>query len=127
MSEPTPTEPKRCEAVRKDGQPCGSLVVSGRYCFTHDPERAEQRKAAHQKGGRNSAKIARLRGLVPPRLQAVYDTLEGALAEVHDGALAARQAMAMAALARAMVAVLTAGELEERVRELELANGGGAK
>jgi hypothetical protein len=49
----------------------------------------------------------------------VYSALEAALAEVHDGRLAPQRAQAMAALARAMVQVVTAGELEERVRDLE--------
>ena len=63
--------------------------------------------------------MIRLRGLVPPRLEAVYDRLEKALEQVHDGVLDSKQAIAMASIARAMVAVLTSGELEERVRGLE--------
>jgi hypothetical protein len=51
----------------------------------------------------------------------VFDTLEQALTEVHRGASTPGQATAMAALSRAMVSVLTAGELEERVRQLEQA------
>jgi len=49
----------------------------------------------------------------------VYDALETALDEVHKGALEPRVGGAMAALAGAMVRVLTSGELEERVRRLE--------
>ena len=60
-----------------------------------------------------------MRGLVPPRLLATFDTLETALQEVHTGSLDPRQASAMAAVARAMVAVLTSGELEQRVRDME--------
>ncbi len=41
--------------------------------------------------------------------------------EVHDGTLDPKVASAMAALSRAMVSVLAAGELEERVRQLEQA------
>jgi hypothetical protein len=57
--------------------------------------------------------------LVPPRLTVVYERLEQALTEVHGGELDPKVAQAMASLARAMVNVLTAGELEERVRRLE--------
>jgi ribosomal protein S9 len=49
----------------------------------------------------------------------VYDKLETALSEVHEGGLKPQQASAMAALARAMVSVLTSGELEERLRDIE--------
>jgi len=58
---------------------------------------------------------------MPPRLIEVYDRLELALQETHTGDLDPRSATAMAALARAMVAVLTSGELEERIRNLESA------
>jgi hypothetical protein len=111
---------EQCAATRGDGQPCRAPALPGSaYCFNHDPDRAEARARARQKGGRNRAKIVRLRGLIPPRLLPVFDTLEGALAEVHDGTLEPAKANAMANLARAMTAVLTAGELEARVRMLE--------
>jgi hypothetical protein len=112
--------PKHCAGVRKDGQPCqGPVLDGGAYCFTHDPTRAAARQAARQRGGHNRGAITRLRGLVPPRLLPIFDLLETALGEVHDGTLAPAQAAAMAALARAMVAVLQAGEVEQRLRELE--------
>jgi hypothetical protein len=57
--------------------------------------------------------------LCPPRLVGVFDLLEEALSEVHDGQLDPRIAQAMSSLASAMVRVLTSGELEERVRRLE--------
>lgn len=132
MSEPVaearrsnPNQP-RCAGQRKDGTTCRAAALPGsRFCFAHDPARAAQRAAARAKGGRNRAQIVRLRGLVPPRLIAVFDALEAALTEVHDGALDPRAAGAMASLAKAMVSVLQAGELEERVRQLEATRHGG--
>jgi hypothetical protein len=61
----------------------------------------------------------RLRGLAPPRLVPIFDQFEWALVEVHDGELDPKAAQAMASLARALATLLTAGELEERVRRLE--------
>lgn len=119
MSEVTPTKPNQCAATRKDGQPCRAQVLESGYCFAHDPARKEQRDAARSAGGHNRANIVRLRGLVPPRLTSVYDSLEAALGEVHSGDLEPGRAQAMASLARAMVHVLTAGEMEERMRKLE--------
>jgi hypothetical protein len=49
----------------------------------------------------------------------IYDKLEQALQQVHDGELDPRQAQAMATLARALATILQMGELEARVRELE--------
>jgi len=114
------SDPKRCGAPRKDGWPCTAvtLLPDGR-CFAHSDRAAEARAAARRKGGRNSAKVVRLRGALPPRLLPIFDALEAALAETHAGALEPKRAAAMASVARALVAVLTAGELEERVRRLE--------
>ena len=56
---------------------------------------------------------------MPPRLIPVFDRLETALARLDAGELEPKRAQAMAAVARAMVSVLQAGELEERLRRLE--------
>ena len=114
------TERMRCKNRTRTGKPCRGLAMQDGYCFAHSPKLESKRLEARAKGGRNSARIARLRGLVPPRLVPVYDRLETALEQVHNGKLESKQATAMAALARAMVAVLTSGELEERVRDLEV-------
>ncbi|MFC1955019.1 hypothetical protein ACFLWZ_00515 [Chloroflexota bacterium] len=113
------TERKRCKKSTLKGEPCLGYALEDGYCWSHSPALEKQRIEARAKGGRNSARAARLRSLVPPRLIPVYDKLEEALEEVHDGNLESKQAQAMASLARAMVAVLTSGELEERVRGLE--------
>jgi hypothetical protein len=120
VAEANATNPKQCAGHRKDGSPCTGLALGGSaYCFAHDPALAEQRAEARRKGGLNRSSVVRARGLVPPRLLHVFDKLEQALDEVHSGRLDARNASAMASIAGAMVKVLTAGELEERVRSLE--------
>jgi hypothetical protein len=120
VTQPLPTESKRCEATCKNGQPCHVSALPGSaYCFAHDPDRAAIREEARKRGGHNSGKGARLRRLVPPRLVPVFDILESSLREVHDGGLEPGRANAMGNLARALVAVLTAGELEERLRAVE--------
>jgi len=125
LVKPNPTERKRCAAPRRDGQPCQApAVTAAGFCFTHDPGLATQRAAARRRGGQNSARIVRLRGLVPRRLSDIYDVLEDALGEVRAGKLNPQQASAMASVARAMVAASRLGELEERLRELEEKSGG---
>ena len=114
-----------CKSARIDGQPCRAPAIKDGFCFSHSPDLAEKAKKARIAGGRNKAKAIRLRKLVPPRLLPVFDKLENALDEVHRGNLEPRIATAMASLAAAMVRVLTAGELEERVRILEEVNKSG--
>lgn len=128
MDEAMTTNRKQCQGTRKDGSGCTAFALpSSDFCFAHDPGRAQERSEARAKGGRNRANVVRLRGIVPPRLIPVFDQLERALIEVHVGSLPASHATAMASVARAMVAVLTAGELEERVRNLEEGTQGGTQ
>ena len=109
-----------CSATRRDGQPCKTPIVGDSpYCFGHSPELREKRLAASRKGGQNKATRARLSRLMPARLVAVYAQLEQALADVLADRLDPKNATAAAAISRAMVAVLTAGEVEERLRKLE--------
>jgi ssDNA-binding Zn-finger/Zn-ribbon topoisomerase 1 len=61
-----------------------------------------------------------IRGLVSTRRIPVFNMLEQALNEVYTGQLDTKRATAMAVLARSMVAVLATGELEERLRSLEV-------
>lgn len=112
-----------CQSRRKDGQPCRAPATINGRCIGHAPGLEAQRTAARRKGGQNKANRARLSKLMPPRLVSVYEELEEALHQVHCGELDPRQATAMATIASAMVRVLTAGEIEERLRRLEQASG----
>ncbi len=106
---------QRCTEIRKDGTPCTAFAVRDGLCVGHLPESKEARR----KGGLSSSKQARLAKLVPARLQPIFHLLEKAMTEVHDGKLDPKQAQAMASLAGAMVRVLTAGEMETRLRDVE--------
>ncbi len=114
------TESKRlCRSPNRDGSPCKARAHEDGYCFAHSPAMAVKRTSARSKGGTNSAKSVRLRALVPPRLIPVFDKLEAALTEIYEGKLSPSQGSAMAAVSRAMVSVLTSGELESRLRDVE--------
>jgi hypothetical protein len=110
---------EHCGAIRNDGSPCNARPLEDGLCLSHSPAHALRLAEARRKGGVNRSRSARLRRLAPPALVDVYERLERALVEVHEGELDPRQATAMATLASAMVRVLTAGELEQRVRDLE--------
>lgn len=122
----TPSIVDQCRAARTDGEACRARAHDDGYCLSHSPARTDQMAAARRRGGQNRSRSARLRKLAPPALLGVYERLERALQEVHDGELDPRQAAAMASLASAMVRVLTAGELEQRVRDLEARSRGAA-
>ena len=120
MAEAARTIPKHCAGTKRYGDPCtATTVTASGFCFAHDPDRAGERIEARRKGGQNRSNAARLGGLVPPRLLATFDTLEQLLGELHDGRVEPRVATAMAAVAGAMTRVLSVGELEQRLRDLE--------
>jgi hypothetical protein len=108
-----------CLSKNKSGGPCQGKPLADGYCFSHSPAVIEKRHAARIKGGQNSATAVRMEKLNPERLVSVYGALGEALADVRRGKLDPRIAVAMAGVARAMVGVITADELEDRVRGLE--------
>ena len=118
MKQETAARPvsQRCPAVRTDGRPCTAKPTTTGYCIGHTPEAQESRR----KGGRNTSRAARSKRLLPARLRPVAERLEVAFEEIHRGELDPRIATAMASLAGALVRVITSGEVEERLRVLEV-------
>jgi hypothetical protein len=95
--------------------------VSGtRWCFAHAPASAQWRA----KGGHNRSNVARAEAALPPRLKQVEGVLSNTLAQVYRGTMEPRQATAVAAVASAIVRVLQAGDLEQRLIALEQAVNG---
>jgi hypothetical protein len=107
----------RCPAITRSGQPCRARATANGWCVAHTPAAAEWRA----KGGRATRRSERAARLLPARLQPVAALLDTALREVYEGTLEPKQATAMAALAGALVRVVTAGEVEERLRAIEAA------
>jgi hypothetical protein len=108
-----------CLSKKKNGEPCRAKALPDGYCFVHSPATVEERRLARARGGQNSAVVVRAEKLGPERLTSVFGALGEALADVRRGKLDPRIAIAMAGVARAMMAVVTVGELEDRVRGLE--------
>jgi hypothetical protein len=120
-SQPSPSIPnQRCKSLRKDGQPCQAPATSGEYCPSHDPVLKNRMAEARKLGGQNKSKAVRAQKLMPAHLKPVYGLLAKALLETYHGSLPPAQATALSSLASTMVKVLTAGELESRLRDLEV-------
>lgn len=117
----------RCAGARRDGSVCRGKARSSGYCFAHDPELQAVRAQGQRKGGHARSKLVRVRRIMPSHLSTIFDQLENALAETHDGDLQPRVATAMDSLASAMCRVLESGELASRVEDLERRVGGDKK
>ena len=109
----------RCNATRRDGQPCTVHARVSGYCFYHDPALAEKREQGRQLGGHARRHVARFQKKAPQELRDVLDQLMQALEETYGGQLEPRVATAMATLCGAIVRIYELGELAERVKALE--------
>lgn len=121
------TKAERCQATAANGKPCAATPRPGRsYCLWHDPEAVETRRELSRKGGQARSNRRRALAKLPDEvmsLRTVQAMLCRALRDVIDGRLEPGVGNSAATLGRAIAAIATAGDLEERVAELERAAG----
>ena len=98
----------RCGFVKDDGRPCERIVKAlQRYCYSHDPRRADERR-------RNAARGGRSRG--SGEIQDLKRQLEDLAAGVLDGSV---ERGAGAVVNQILNTRLRAIEQERKLRELE--------
>lgn len=123
---PGDTGPKAepCSAVTKGGKPCRARAVAGsQFCNFHGLSDAERLERA-RRGGRarsNQARAAKELDAASHDLGSLRAALFRALQSVESGNLEPSRASAMAGLARAILSVSEAGELEARLAAVESA------
>ncbi len=91
-------------------------------CWLHDPNVAEQRREASRKGGRARSNAARAKKALPAEIMTDDELLSWLgvmLKRVMTGATTPAIGNSVATIAKAMVAVRQASELEDRLAELE--------
>ncbi len=114
----------QCTATKADGSRCNAQALTGSdLCFTHDPERAQERAAARRRGGHNrrTPKAEDPSGY-PTRLRSVADVqavLERALADTWAQENSGARTQALVRLAHGALKALEVGDLEERLAALE--------
>ena len=118
----------RCKAVTADGTPCRAQRVHGaEYCFFHDPQRAEDRAAAQQAGGRKG-RAAVLPAETPRRpVETAADVialLGETIHQVRTGALDPRVGNCVGYLSGTILKAIQQGDMEERLKALETAMAG---
>jgi len=114
----------QCTATTADGKRCRAPALQGRpFCFAHDPERAQERADARQRGGynRRTPKATDPEGY-PTRLRSVGDVqavLERALADTWAQENSGARTQALVRLAHGALKALEVGDLEGRLAALE--------
>ena len=118
----------KCQAIARSGSRCSSSVLTGSaFCFVHDPAAAEARRDASRKGGFARSNKARAQKQIPEAMSAgdLAGWLSALFRAVISGRVEPRVGTACATIAKTLLDVRAATELEERLTELEaLANRG---
>jgi hypothetical protein len=112
----------RCAGSKPDGTPCERIVkASQTYCFSHDPERAGQRKRNASKAGKGGGST---------EIRALKTQLEDLAAGVLAGSVDRGNAVVVnqilntrARLIELERKVKETDELEERIEQLEQKGG----
>jgi len=98
----------KCSAIKVDGLRCERIVGAGKaFCFSHDPNRGEERAAISAKGGRS-------------RLGGELSSIKKDLRQLADDVLEGKQDKGRAAIAAQIFGVLIrANQVELKAREVE--------
>jgi len=118
---------KRCKATNRKGEPCAAYAVQGSdFCYWHDPERAEARRANSAKGGfaRHGRKLGATGDAGPVTLDTVADVLPilaGELTALLSLETSVSRARGVGYLCGVVIKAFEVSELQERVAALEVA------
>ena len=112
----------KCSGITRSGSRCDRPVLADRpFCLMHDPAAAETRREAARKGGRARSNQARARAATQEAMDAAE--LGGWLTVLFKGVMTGRVeprvGTAAATIARTLMEVRTATELETRIAGLE--------
>jgi len=112
----------KCSGITRSGSRCDRPALADRpFCLMHDPAAAETRREASRKGGRARSNQARAKAALPEAMDAaeLAGWLSATFRRVITGQMEPRVGTAAATIARTLLEIRTAVDLEERVAELE--------
>jgi len=116
---------RQCEGKTAEGTRCKAAAIAGsRFCFFHDPDRAEERREAQSIGGRQG-KIKTLPDDADDvRIESGKDIvglISATINQVRKGQIDPRVANAVGYLANVLLKAVEQGDVEERLADLESA------
>jgi hypothetical protein len=116
----------KCKAPNRTGKPCSATHFRDGWCRWHHPELEGQRQAERAAGGQARSNKVRARKQLADAVLTIND-LDGllcrALVQVAGGRMEPGVGSSMAGIAKTVVAIRQASELERRLEELERAAG----
>lgn len=113
----------RCQGRTRSGAPCRMPPAAGAsLCFTHDPERAQERAAARKRGGYNRRTAPGELASADVEIRSAADVQRVLVAVLKDAAKlenSVQRAKALGSLLLVALRTLEVGELEQRLAALE--------
>ena len=114
---------RTCQATTAKGRSCLAKTEKERsFCFFHEPDEAERRRAAQVRGGRANRKTSAPQYLLESPLTNIGDLVPFLIAIINgtlQGKIPANVAKTVCNLGNALVRVLEGRDLEELVKKLQ--------
>ena len=111
----------RCNYIKPNKKRCSANAMKGsEFCFSHNPDMKEQKKAAVIKGGKMSKKNrSRLPAIGLTQPKDVVSLLSTTINEVRSGSAELRTANCIGYLSGHLIKAIEIANLEERVAKIE--------
>lgn len=116
----------KCTATTKTGAPCKGKQYRDGLCRFHHPDLEFERQRTRAEGGKAKANSRRARKHLADDMLSMTQVgglLSRTLTKLETGEMQPGVATAMASVAKALVSIRDAGDLEERLSELEQRSG----
>lgn len=111
----------RCSYVKANKKRCSAnAMIGSKFCFTHNPDVKEQKRAAIIKGGKMSKKNhSSLPPIILNQSKDVVALLATTINEVRGGIIELKMANCIGYLSGHLIKAIEVSELEERVSKIE--------
>src|ERR1035437_7368814 len=111
----------RCQFIKADKEQCqANAMTDSQFCFSHNPEVADERRDAVKRGGEPPRKV--YEPLTVVRVENTKDVvslLAITIGEVRAGSIELRVANCIAYLSGHLIKAFEVAGLEERIKRLE--------
>jgi len=111
---------KKCQFIKPDGSRCNAYAQTGSLlCFTHDPDKAQERAIAHRAGGLANKIKADLEPITIEKSKDVVRLITRTMNELRQGQVDIRIANALFYGANVLLKAFEITEITERLESVE--------
>ncbi len=111
---------KRCQFLRPNNERCGAYAqTNSPFCFTHDPEKAQERAIAHRSGGLANKVKANLPPITVEKSKDVVQLITSTMNELRQGKVDIKIANALFYGSNVLLKAFEITEITERLESVE--------